>query len=258
MRYLIIVSLLILSFSLAAQIGMNMNTPEGSVSMQVTGPMSNGTIDSDLIVDQIAEKLEKLEKEVHIKLNKIDQKKAQKIMDEIYALLAMLPEHQPSAVAPAAPTAATSAAASSSSASSSSSSSSGTVNINMNISGMDESVKPKPKPHHDNDNDEHQPKPTTSSRKVMPETEFATLMGRISKESFSDDKLRVLRTAAKNFRFNCNQIIRLIGAYTYSEDKLEALRISYPEVSDPQNNYKILDTFTYSSDKDEAETIMNY
>jgi hypothetical protein len=89
------------------------------------------------------------------------------------------------------------------------------------------------------------------------DTDFNSLLTKINAESFGDDKMRVLRTASKNSKFNCNQIIRLIGAFTYSDDKLEALRIAYPEVVDPNNNYKIIDAFTYSADKEEAENIIN-
>ncbi len=248
MRYLFASVLLIMSVALTAQIGMNMNTPEGSVSMSVTGiPVEQGAPGN--VIDMIAAKLDLLEKEIHSKLNKLDQKKAERIVDDIYDLLALLQSGEPVPVA--------AASASASSSSSSSSTASGTANININISGMEEQPRPKPRdkprpPHHD-----EEPRLAVSNRKAISSGEFTSLVGRIKAESFSDDKLRVLRTAAKNYKFSVNQIVSLIGAYTFSEDKVEALRISYPEVTDPQNNYKILDAFTYSSDKEEADRIIN-
>lgn len=239
---------MIMSVGLFAQIGMNMNTPEGSVSMSVTGiPMDQPAPEN--VIDMIAAKLDLLEKEIHVKLNKLDQKKAERIVDDIYDLLALLQGGEPVPVA--------AASASASSSSSSSSAASGTANININISGMEEQPRPKPRdkprpPHHDDEE-----VVVVSSRKTISSTEFTALIGRINAESFSEDKLRVLRTAARNYKFSVNQIISLIGAYTFSEDKVEALRISYPEVTDPQNNYKILDAFTYSSDKEEADRIIN-
>ena len=91
----------------------------------------------------------------------------------------------------------------------------------------------------------------------MPDSDFSNLVSRIRGESFSDDQLRVLRTAAKNYNFSCGQIVTLISCFTYSQDKMEALRITYPKVTDPRNNYTILDSFTYSTDKEAAEAIMN-
>jgi hypothetical protein len=254
MRYFAALIMLIMCVALTAQVQMNMDTPEGSVSMSVTGVPMTPPPDGS-VIDQIVDRLEKLEKEVHVKLNKLDQKKAEKLVSEIYDLLSMLPSPPPPEPVPVA---ASSAAASSSSSSSSSSAASGTANININISGMEE----QPQPVHHNDDeyveeDDTDNQPVESLRPVMPEGEFGTLISRIGKESFSEDKLRVLRTAAKNYRYNCSQVVRLIDTYTFSEDKLEALRISYPDVYDPQNNYKILDAFTYSSDKEQADRIIN-
>jgi hypothetical protein len=253
MRYLIALVLIILSFALFGQMDMNMNTPGGSVSMSVSGVPMTPPPDGS-IMDQIVDRLEKLEKDVHVKLNKLDQKKAQKLVSEIYDLLAMLPAGPPPEPVPAADASASSSASSSSS---SSSTASGTANININISGMDAQQTPQHVQHNDYDEEDNGSYTDDSMRKVIPEGEFGILIGRINKESFSEDKLRVLRTAAKNYIFKCSQIIQLINAYTFSEDKLEALRISYPGVADPKNNYKILDAFTYSGDKDQADRIIN-
>jgi len=250
MRYLIIALLVTVCFTLSAQ-EFKISTPEGNVSMSITGVQSNGTTTSGNLIDQIAVKMEQLEKEVHIKLNKIDQKKAENLMNEIYGLLALLPTNQTVTVGQT---------VTSSSGTSTSTPSSGTVNINMNISGMDENTDAEPVETHKTEKVEKPTEvatPAKASRKTMPESEFGSLISRINAESFSDNKLRVLRTAAKNYKFSCNQINRLIDAFEFSNEKLEALRIAYPEVTDPENNYKILDAFTYSNDKEQADSIIN-
>jgi hypothetical protein len=245
MRYLFITIMLLCSFVLWAQ-SFNVNTPEGSVSMTINGVQTNGTTTSGNLIDQIGKKMEQLEKEIHVKLSKIDQKKAESIMNEIYGLLALLPANQSINISQ---TVSANSATTTTPAGS----------VNINITGMNpvatetEPVQEKPKPVKVTED----PVLTTSTRKAMPETEFNSLLNRIKGESFSDDQMRVLRTAAKNFRFSCNQIVRLIDAFTYSEDKLSALGITYPECTDPQNNYKILDAFTYSADKEAAEDIFN-
>ena len=243
--------LTILTISLSAQIGMNMNTPEGAVSMSVTGvPMGNPN--SANVIDQIVDKLEKLEKEIHVKLNKLDKKKADGIMNDIYDLLSQLQYSEPEGAA--------AASASASSSSSSSSSASGTANININISGMENQPQHGTQ-HQDRLPSQHQNKPprpdNKPSLKPMPDADFSSLLSKMKSESFSDDQMRVLRTAAKNFNFNCGQITRILDSFSFSEDKLEALEITYPKVTDPQNNYTILDAFTYSMDKQKAESIMN-
>ncbi len=249
MRYLILALLLVTTAILCAQ-EFKITTPDGSVSMSITG-VENGKTTSGNIIDQIGKKLDQLEKEIHSKLVKLDQKKAEKIMDEVYTLLAMLPADGTVNVSQSTST----------TASSSSITSSGTVNVNLNIGGTVTEQKPAPAPKPEPKKEEkpkpEPPKETKPARKLMAEADFGSLLGKIKAESFGDDKLRVLRTAAKNSKFNCSQIIRLIGAFTYSEEKLEALRISYPECLDPENNYKIMDAFTFSNDKEEAEGIIN-
>ncbi len=260
MRYLITLILLSLSFVLTAQVGMNVNTPEGSVNMSITGMPTGpqpGAPANQSTIDLIVEKLEKLEKEVHVKLTKLDQKKAEKILSEVYDLLGTLQGSAPAEPVPAS----ASASASASSSSSSSSSSSGTANININISGM-ENQNPPPKPHHDeNENPQVHNNPPqhqdAATPKPMPDSDFSNLISKIKAESFSDNQMRVLRTAAKNYNFSCSQIIRLIDCFTYSDDKITSLSITYPKVTDPNNNFNILDSFTYSGDKEQAEDIMN-
>jgi hypothetical protein len=258
MRYVFAVLLVLISVALTAQVGMNMNTPEGSVSMSVTGMPNGNPLSDQNTIDQIVSKLDMLQKDYLTKLTKLDQKRADKIMNEIYDLLATLSEQN---VAPVA-SASSAASASSSSSSSSSSTSSGTANININIAGMEGQDQPNDKPHH-NDNDRpqgHNNPPEHHEQmgpKPMPASDFNALINQIKSESFSDDQMRVIRTAAKNYNFDCNQIVRVIECFTFSADKISALGITYPKVIDPKNNYTILDSFTYSSDKADAEEIMN-
>ena len=247
-RIWIIVLLSISAVCLFAQ-GFTISTPEGNVTMSITGVQADGKTTTGNIIDQIVVKLEALQKDYHSKLNKIDQKRANNMVDEIYNLLAMLPEDATITV-------------SQTSSTTTSTSTTTTPNININISGMQTEEKPvveqKPvvqeKPQPVKPIIEEKP---TSGRKTINDSEFGELIARIGKENFSDDKIRVLKTAAKNYKFNVNQIVRLINAYTYSEDKIAALQLSYPECTDPQNNYKILDAFTYSEDKEEADDIIN-
>jgi|GEM_PF-954405 len=253
-KIVLILVALVAVISIYAQ-GFSIQTPEGNISMTISGVEPDGKTKSGNIIDQIVAKLEVLEKEYSVKLNKLDSKRANNIIDEIYGLLALLPADANVVIT------------SSSSTTTTTSTTSTQPNININITGNMVEEKPvtqeKPKkPAQIVEEKPSKPAPVieekpSTSRKLMAEKDFNDLLSRIGKESFSDDKLRVLRTAARNSKFNVSQIVRLIGAYTYSEDKIEALRISYPEVVDPQNNFKIIDAFTFSSDKEEADNIIN-
>ncbi len=244
MKKVILIALaLIATFAVYAQ-GFSINTPEGNISMSITGIESDGKTKSGNIIDKIVNRLERLEKDYHSKLNKIDQKRAQNIVEEIYGLLAMLPYDA-------------NVTFTTSSSSSTTTTTSGQPNININITGGMVEEKPVVQKQPKKPQQQLVEATPASNRKIISDKDFNDLMSRIAKESFSDDKLRVLRTAARNFKFNVNQIVRLIGAYTYSEDKIQALQISYPECVDPHNNFRIIDAFTFSSDKEEADNIIN-
>ncbi len=248
MKKSILILLALIALTAVFAQGFSINTPEGSITMSITGVEPDGRTKSGNVIDMIVAKLEQLEKDYHSKLNKLDQKRCSNIVEEIYGLLALLPDDAYVTVT----------SSSSSTTTTTSTSTSSQPNISINISGSMVEEKPAPavteKPAKPKPQVEEKPAP---GRKTMNDKDFNDLISRIGKESFSDDKLRVLRTAARNFKFSVNQIVRLIGAYTYSEDKLQALRISYPECTDPHNNYRIIDAFTFSSDKEEADDIIN-
>ena len=223
---------------LAAQ-GFSFSANEDGFSMTVTGEEGSATEskitvnNSGQVIDQIVVKLEELQAKYSSKLNKLDGKRVNNIIDDIYSLLSLLPENS-DLVKPE------------TTSSQQTESTSSTVNININ--GLDTETTQT--------QTTSQVAPT-SNKKSMPESDFSNLINRINAESFSDDQMRVLRTAAKNHNFKVNQIVRILDCFTYSEDKISALSISYPGCVDPQNNYEILDAFTYSDDKSEAERIIN-
>ena len=228
--------------------GVVISTPEGDFSMGITGVMPEGDFGNQYIIDDIYNRLELLQKNYLSKLKKTDSRKANTLVQEIYELLEQL-EYDGFAEVPEAEE------TDNSNVNSNSNSNTSSVNINI-IGAQSQTMQTQPAP---------PPPPVIitppdgphNSRIIIDDSDFADLVSRIGKENFSDNKLRVLRTAAKSYRFYCGQIVRLIDAFTFSEEKLEALRISYPGCPDPHNNYKILDAFTYSTDKEEAEQIMN-
>ncbi|MDZ4181348.1 MAG: DUF4476 domain-containing protein [Candidatus Cloacimonadaceae bacterium] len=234
MHKLMLIALALFSVSLVFAQGFTLSTPDGDISLNITGVPMDGKTNTGTLIDNIVNRLELLQKDYHSKLNKVDQIKAKKLVDEIYELLALLPMDAGVSLSTA-----------------SSTQTNASPNININITTPPTTVKPVPV---------EIPKPeaiTAPGRKLMSDKDFTDLLARIKKESFADDQLRVLNTAAKNSRFNVNQIVRLLGAFSFASDQLSALQIAYPECDDPHNNYKILDAFTFSSDKEEAEEIMN-
>ncbi len=233
----VVIVLVVSMFSLFAQ-GFSFSANEEGFSMSLTGEEgstseSKVTVnDSGQVIDQIVIKLEELQAKYNAKLNKLDGKRVNNIIDDIYTLLSLLPENS-ELVKPETNTSNQSTQAAG-----------GTVNININT----------------NENQTTQTIAETtpvSNKNPMSASDFSNLINRINGESFGDDQMRVLRTAAKNHDFSVSQIVRIIDCFDFSEEKLSALSISYPGCVDPENNYEILDAFTFSGDKSEAERIIN-
>ncbi|MBW6515956.1 MAG: DUF4476 domain-containing protein [Candidatus Cloacimonetes bacterium] len=214
-------------------------TPGGSFSLQIneSSRVKDGNTDSGTIIDNIALKLEELEINYLTKLGRMDQTRAKKIVEEIFALLVLLPTDSNIKIEQVTtPTSTTTTSTG--------------VNINLGISDPTSIQEPTPIP----TPVERVPQETKTP---MSESDFERLINNVREESFSDDQLRVIRLSARNSFFSVNQIVRMINVLTFSDDQLEALRIMYDKVTDPENGHSIINAFTYSSDKAEAERIIS-
>lgn len=101
------------------------------------------------------------------------------------------------------------------------------------------------------------PEPPAPRLRAMDNETFLDLKKSIRRNSFGDDGLDVLKTAAEGNYFKSSQIVDILSLFVYSDDKLKALEISYPKCIDTQSNFKIVDAFLFDSDKKEAQEIIN-
>ena len=86
--------------------------------------------------------------------------------------------------------------------------------------------------------------------RVVSSGELSRIQGAIRSESFSDDKLAVLRDASRGRQFTSAQVRGLMDLFAFSDDKVDAAVILYPKVVDQQNWYTVYGALTFSSDKD--------
>lgn len=88
---------------------------------------------------------------------------------------------------------------------------------------------------------------------AMGPQDFGRLAAAVDGESFSDDQLDLIRTAANHSWFNIDQTVALLEHLSFSSDKLKALEILRPRIVDPQNSHQLNEAFTFSSDKEAAQ-----
>lgn len=222
-------------------------TPKGSVSLRVDGIQQDGKTTTGKILTEVYTKLDKIDGMVKGKFNRTEQRNFDALMNEIFTLLEMIPVEysvtlpikpvlqQQDPVLTITPT----------------------PGINITITPPPEQVTNTPPPVEQKPPTTERPRPELkTTRPLITDNDFTDLLNRIKNQKFSDDQLRMLRTAADSYRFKVDQIVQIIKAFRFSDDQLEALRIAWPECADPQNKFRILDAFTYSSDKTTAEQIM--
>lgn len=93
--------------------------------------------------------------------------------------------------------------------------------------------------------------------KLMSESEFDELCNNIKSEGFESDKIYVIELAAKYNHFTVAQLIKLIDLMSFSNDRIEVVKIVYPNVVDKYNSHLIINAFTNSSDKERVKNIIN-
>lgn len=81
------------------------------------------------------------------------------------------------------------------------------------------------------------------------------IVASIEAQSFSSDKLEALRQSSVGARVSAAEAVRVISLFAFSADQLEALQILRPLLIDPQNWSLIVDSFTFSSDKEAARAL---
>jgi hypothetical protein len=79
--------------------------------------------------------------------------------------------------------------------------------------------------------------------------ELSQIRRAIAAESFGDDQLAVLRAASQGRHFTSAQVLSLMEQFTFSDERIDAAVLLYPQVLDQQNWYTVYSALSFSSDK---------
>jgi hypothetical protein len=83
--------------------------------------------------------------------------------------------------------------------------------------------------------------------------EFARLMKSLKAEAFDEGKAGFVALFAQGkARLTCEQAQQILKAFSFDEDRVKCAVQLYPRVTDPENFFKVLDTFSFSSSRDEV------
>jgi len=78
----------------------------------------------------------------------------------------------------------------------------------------------------------------------------------IEEESFSAGKLRVLEDAMSARGVCVDHAARLMKSFDFEADKIAALKLMAPRLTDRQNKFKIYKAFDFDASRDEAKKIL--
>lgn len=91
----------------------------------------------------------------------------------------------------------------------------------------------------------------------MDESSFSILNKKVSNTSFDSNKSDLIEVASLGCHFSCRQCATLLTHITFTENKLNALRIMAKRIVDPCNADVIYRLFDFQSDRDEAVDIIS-
>ncbi len=100
------------------------------------------------------------------------------------------------------------------------------------------------------------PMPPAPVVRPISESELQRINDSISRQSFAEDKMRVLTSAAQHHHFLVSQVGKLLGHFQFSQDKLTVVRTLKPYILDPQNAHQLYSYFSFSSDKKRLDEIL--
>jgi hypothetical protein len=90
----------------------------------------------------------------------------------------------------------------------------------------------------------------------VPSSAFNEIKGAIQSEDFSQGKLRVLEDAAESRSFCVDQTVQLLGMFDFENDKLQALQLVAPRLTDRENKFKIYKAFDFDGTREQAKQIL--
>jgi hypothetical protein len=100
------------------------------------------------------------------------------------------------------------------------------------------------------------PPPPLPTVQPITEAVLRSLASAIRNEPFAEDQLTVLGEAVSTQYFLVSQTQQMLRLFSFSKDRLKAMRLLRPRVLDMENSYKLYESFEFSSDKEELKRIL--
>jgi hypothetical protein len=91
----------------------------------------------------------------------------------------------------------------------------------------------------------------------MNDAEFNELLNTVKKQSFKDDKVRVIRLSAGYNFYTVNQVVTLAKTAHFGDERVEIIKVLYPRIIDYHKSFQLYECLTFDSEKKKLEQIIN-
>ena len=85
---------------------------------------------------------------------------------------------------------------------------------------------------------------------LMSNEEFGQFYRSYAGKSFDKDKMETFYVAQKGMNFTTQQIVQMVKALSFDDNRLELAKTAYDNCVDRENYYKVVDAMTYGSTKE--------
>lgn len=89
--------------------------------------------------------------------------------------------------------------------------------------------------------------------RVMNDQLFQTFYKEMKNEPFKDDRMKLLNAALAGSDFTSAQCLQLTKLYTFDDDRMEIMKIMYPQIVDKEAFFTVINTLTFSSSKEKMK-----
>jgi hypothetical protein len=99
-------------------------------------------------------------------------------------------------------------------------------------------------------NKKEEAKAAAPTKAAMADGAFNQLVAAVRGGSFDEDKVGVVKDAARGNYFTANQIATLMGLLSFDEGKIEAAVAAWPRVVDPQNSFVLYKKLSFDDSRE--------
>ena len=96
-------------------------------------------------------------------------------------------------------------------------------------------------------------RPGYGYNRVMNDQLFQTFYKEMKNEPFKDDRMKLLNAALAGSDFTSAQCLQLTKLYTFDDDRMEIMKIMYPQIVDMEAFFTVINTLTFSSSKEKMK-----